>query len=294
MEIVTWNIQFGLGTDGIASLERIAARILEKGRPEVVCLQEVARFLPSLGPCAAGDQVAALAALFDGYRAVYGPAIERQSASGVNNRTLEFGNLILSRLPVIQVFRHPLPQPAAAGVKHMPRQATEVVVQSGEHPLRIITTHLEFHSEPQRKAQVERLKALQQEAHDNERLVAATVSEGPYAAVPRPQDAIVCGDFNAEPNDAVYRAMLSSIEGRSGNLFQDAWRVLKGDAPHDGTCGLDDPKQWPQGLHCRDYFFVSERLAAGLVDIWIDQETCASDHLPVWLRLYPTAAKPEP
>ncbi len=108
-EIITWNVQGGLGADGRHSLERIARIILEMGDPDVICLQEIAQNMPDIDGGRDCDQIAAIGGLLPGYEAVFGPAIDR--AGVAPGRRRRFGNLILSRLPVLQVFLHPLPQP---------------------------------------------------------------------------------------------------------------------------------------------------------------------------------------
>ena len=142
--ILSWNIQAGLGCDGVTDLGRIADTIRARD-PDIICLQEVAQNVPDLA--GGDDQVDRLLGLFAGYHAVFGAAIDR--AIGDWAGRARFGNLILSRLPVIQIFTHPLPQRAAPGVKHMPRQATEIVADSAAGMLRIVTTHFEFHSQAQ-------------------------------------------------------------------------------------------------------------------------------------------------
>lgn len=274
--ILTWNIQAGLGCDGRTDLGRIAETI--RGcDPDIVCLQEVARNVPELA--GGDDQVERLAGLFAGYHAVFGPAIDRAGAA----HRMGFGNMILSRLPVLQVFNHPLPQPAAAGVKHMPRQATEIVADTPAGPLRVVTTHLEYHSEIQRIAQVQHLRRLQAEAEANAEAPGTDPGQGIFAAVPRPASALYCGDFNAAPGDAVHALMTSPLP--SGNALQDAWTVFAPGAPHPPTTGIFDRRQWPQGPHARDYVFVTADVAARIAEVMVDVETDQSDHQPVILRL---------
>jgi endonuclease/exonuclease/phosphatase family metal-dependent hydrolase len=274
--ILTWNIQAGLGCDGQTDLGRIADTIRARD-PDIVCLQEVARHVPDLAGGA--DQVERLAGLFAGYHAVFGPAIDRAGASP----RVRFGNMILSRLPVLQVFTHPLPQPAAPGVMHMPRQATEIVTDTSAGPLRVVTTHLEYHSETQRIAQVQHLRRLQEEAEANAAAPGTDPGQGIYAAVPRPASAVYCGDFNAAPGDAVHALTTSPLP--SGAALQDAWTAFAQDAPHPPTTGIFDRKQWPQGPHCRDYFFVTADVGARIAGVVVDLETDQSDHQPVILRL---------
>ncbi|HET7409283.1 MAG TPA: endonuclease/exonuclease/phosphatase family protein, partial [Paracoccaceae bacterium] len=125
MILVTWNIQCGKGTDGRVDLDRIVEVLTADGVPDIICLQEVARHMPSLDGGDGADQPAELARRLPGFEAAFGAGVDRQGAGGAR---AQLGNLILSRLPIVQIFRHLLPQPAETGVRHMPRQATEAVV----------------------------------------------------------------------------------------------------------------------------------------------------------------------
>lgn len=282
--IITWNIQWGLGTDDVIDLKRIADVIKAMGGADVLCLQEVARHMPSIDSAGA-DQVAALSTLFPGFTAVFGAAVERAGAAANTAPWEEFGNLILSRLPVAQVFRHPLPQPPDPTVRHMPRQATEAVIAAPGGPLRVTTTHLEYHSEAQRAAQAERLRALHAEAAANERAPGRRPADGgPYAAPPRPASGLICGDFNLVPDDAVYNALVAPFPGATPPLV-DAWRHAHPGEEHAATCGIFDTIQWQQGAHCRDFFLLTPDLANRIIDITVDQDTDASDHQPVRLNL---------
>jgi len=270
--ILTWNIQCGLGCDGVFDLARIARVIRAMGDSDVLCLQEVARNDPAFGD--GTDQVARLQALFPEYEAFFGAGLDRRGEGG---RRREFGNLLLSRLPVLQVFRHLLPHPAEGGIKHMQRQAIEAVVATAAGPLRVVTTHLEYFSAAHRAAQIERLRQLQAEAADNVARPAKPAAS-PYDPVPRPAALVLCGDLNVQPHEAEY-----------GQLFApplaDAWRVVRGDEPHPPSTGLFDRRQWPMGGHCRDYFAVTADVAQRAAAVDMDAATDASDHQPLRLRL---------
>jgi endonuclease/exonuclease/phosphatase family metal-dependent hydrolase len=265
--IVTWNIQNGKGCDGASDLARIAAAIRKSGETDVICLQEIARRDPAIAGGA--DQVAELEVLFPGYAAIFGAALAR------NER--QYGNLLLSRLPVLQFFNHLLPYPASGGTKHMQRQAIEAVVGTRAGPLRVITTHLEYYSGAQRAAQIERLRALQTEVADHA-AQPAQAGDSPYDAVPRPSALVLCGDLNFLPGDRDY-----------SQLFQpplvDAWRHARKNEPHPPTAGLFDRAQWPMGGHCRDYFAVTGEVAARIAAVDVDLATDASDHQPLRLAL---------
>ena len=265
--LVTWNIQWGQGCDGVVDLARIARVVRALGEADVICLQEVARNDPDIAGGA--DQAAALARLFPDYRVCFGPGVERPPR--------EFGNVLLSRLPVLQVFRHLLPRPAEAGIKHMQRQAIEAVVQTAAGPLRVVTTHLEYYSAAHRAAQIERLRALQEEVAANAARP-PTPGPSPYDPVPRPASVVICGDFNLLPDDKEY-----------GQLFRgpllDAWTVHRQGEPHPPTTGVHDRVQWKMGGHCRDYFAVTSDVAQRIAALEVDLATDASDHQPLRLVL---------
>lgn len=270
--IVSWNIQCGIGCDGAVDLPRIAAVTRAMGDADVLCFQEVARGEPAIAGGA--DQAAELQALFPGYAAVYGAALDRLGPGGTRRC---FGNLLLSRRPLLQVFRHLLPQPAAGGSKHMPRQAIEVVVETAAGPLRVLTTHLEYYSAAHRAAQIERLRALQSDVAANE-AAPPKAAASPYDPVPRPAALVLCGDFNVLPSDDEYRQLFAPP-------LLDAWRVAHGETPHPPSTGLHDRRQWPMGGHCRDYFAVTADVAQRVVSVEMDAATDASDHQPLRLVL---------
>lgn len=283
MRIVSWNIQCGLGVDGKVDLDRIASVIAGMGPADVICLQEVARFNPDMDGGACHDQLDHLASHFPGYETLFGAAIDRHHTG--TGRRWQFGNAILTNLPIIQTFAHPLPQPAPLNpVKHMPRQALEAVIVDGGMPWKIVTTHLEFHSKSQRVAQMKRLRNLFDETFVNQGYSPEAIGNDPYAATPRPVRTVLCGDFNAEPDEEDYNALMQPV-GEGEAFFGDAWRVIYGDAAHAATCGLFDHLQWPQGPHCRDYFFVSNDITEAVGDIEVQSVTDASDHQPLVLTL---------
>jgi endonuclease/exonuclease/phosphatase family metal-dependent hydrolase len=278
--LLTWNIQNGKGTDGIVSLGRIAEVIAAMCDPDVICLQEVSTHLQLIENGPAPDQVAEISALFPDYEVVFGTAVDA-GQDGAGPRW-KFGNATLTRLPILSVFHHPLPQPAESGIRHMARQATEVSVTTSNGPLRVINTHLEYHSAKQRLAQIEHLRTLHAECVANLNSPPLVDDKGPYQKLGRPEGCIICGDFNMETDFSEYDVMLAPFPN-SAARFQDAWQIIHSDRPHDPTCGVHD--QWPQGSHCRDYFFVTDAIARAAQDLIVDTQTNASDHQPLVLHL---------
>jgi endonuclease/exonuclease/phosphatase family metal-dependent hydrolase len=269
MKLVTWNIQWGKGCDGKVDLGRIADHVRAMGDPDIVCLQEVAISYAVLG---AGAQPEELARLFPGFTPVYRPAIDAPASGRA------FGNMILSRLPVLQVVNNLLPRPPEPDVKTMQRQALEAVVAAPFGPVRVLSAHLEYYSEGHRKAQVAALAALQDLVAQRAALGEARGErEGPYETLPRPASTLLCGDFNFEPDWPEYAAMTRT--------YRDAWVVLHEDRAHAPTCGVHDRAQWKAGANARDFVFVTDDIAARLAEIRVDTATDASDHQPVFVRL---------
>ncbi|MBI3517080.1 MAG: endonuclease/exonuclease/phosphatase family protein [Proteobacteria bacterium] len=281
MDLVTWNIQWGKGCDGVVDLKRIVDTMRKLADADVFCLQEIAINFPALDEGKAEDQPATFAALLPGYQVVFRPAVDYRGLDGTRR---QFGNMVLSRLPVLQVLPFLLPRPADA-VRSMQRIALEVVVQDAPGPVRVTTTHVEYYSAAHQTAQVAALRSLHQEAAQRVLHPAKPVDdEGTYRTVPRPASAIVTGDFNFEPSNPSYAAMLAPFTDGTP-AFRDAWTVAHPGQPHAPTCGIGDRELWKQGPHCRDFIFVSEDLAPRVRDVRVDVETTASDHQPVHLKL---------
>src|SRR6185312_14638183 len=104
MRLLTWNIQYGKGCDGVTDLARIVSVAKSFADADVFCFQEVSANFPKLDK--GTDQSVALAALLPDYRPIFGPAIETVDNEG---RAHRFGNMTLSRLPVLQIASHLLP-----------------------------------------------------------------------------------------------------------------------------------------------------------------------------------------
>lgn len=278
--VVSWNIQYGKGVDGICDLRRIVDTVTAGGDFDVLCVQEVAVNYAEMGGGSDVDQTAQLAALLPGYTPIFGAAVDRAGPGGTRRR---FGNMIFSRLPVVDAITHILPRPADASVLHMPRAAIVALIETGVGPLRVMTTHLEFHGTVQRPAQAERLRALYAEAAANERR-APKPGPGAYALPPAAAGTILCGDFNFETSESSYTTLTAPFTDGTEALC-DAWVKRYPGRPHDPTCGIFDAAQWPQGPHARDFMFVTQGLVARIKSVDVDTKTAASDHQPVRIVL---------
>src|SRR5436305_13372304 len=100
MKLITWNIQWCRGVDGVVDPGRIVDHARKFADFDVLCLQEVARNYPGLAGSGGADQFALLAALLPGFTALEGVAVDEFSSTDGRR---QFGNMILTRLPVVQV-----------------------------------------------------------------------------------------------------------------------------------------------------------------------------------------------
>lgn len=289
MRLVDWNIQWGRGVDGRVDLARIVTEAKALHDFDVLCLQEVTRgFHESeqaggLAGRPSADQFAELEDLVPGATVIDGIGSDLPPVGGGIARR-QFGNAIVSRLPVRQVLRHSLPWPADPAKPSMLRVALEAVIDTDVGPVRIISTHLEFYSEKQRLAQVAGLRELHAEACDHERHPAHAESlASPFADTARPAAAILCGDFNSAWDSPAYRTMLEPIAGAPA--FVDAWSCAHPNEPRAATVGLYDHDQWPDGPFACDFIFVTEDLKPRIVGCEADQHSQSSDHQPMWLEL---------
>ena len=276
MRLITWNVQWCRGIDGIVDPARIAHEARRIADPDVLCLQEINAGFADLPGSQGEDQVEALKREFPGHFVFFASAVDVPGNEGARKR---FGNLIASRFPVGRVMRHALPWPPTSAPS-MPRAALEAIIQAPFGPLRVITTHLEYFSSGHRAAQIERLRELHDETNRED---ATGESEGPFAPLPHPDSAIVCGDFNLPPDDPLRARFLEAfIVGTP--KFVDAWQALHPGQAHPHTFRVHERKD-DQSPYCCDYVFVTEDLVPRLRSISVDGDNRASDHQPVIVEL---------
>jgi endonuclease/exonuclease/phosphatase family metal-dependent hydrolase len=280
VKLISWNVQWCRGCDGRVNPARISKVVKEMADVDVLCLQEVARNFPSLEGSAGENQYETLAGLFPDYAVIEGVATDVLAPQGERR---EFGNALITRLPVLQVYRRLLPWPADASVPSMQRSAVEVVLGAPSGPLRVTTTHLEYYSAKQRAAQVEALRELQLEAAGHAAAPRPGKEDGPFRQVPRPAAGILTADFNFRSDDPMH-ARLQAPLGAGVPTYRDAWQLRHPGKPHAPTLGVHDRSQWPEAFAC-DFIFVTEDLANRVEDVVVNGVTDASDHQPVLLVL---------
>lgn len=313
MRLITWNVQWCCGLDGRVDPGRILSTARALGDFDVLCLQEVADNYPALKGDAGHDQPALLAAGLPGYSAFYGPAIDewrpgsdgggsgdgdvRQSGKPAEARRSRFGNLILSRLPIVDAWTLRLPWPIEPGVPSMPRSCTVATVESPAlGRVRIMTTHLEYHGSIGRLAQARALVDHHREACAQALAPPPGRDDGtPFRPRAHTTRAILCGDFNAVPTGPEHAALTSTPAapglagpvgpvGPVGPGFVDAWSLVSPAAPQPPTFKVHDQTYGPTPIAC-DFIFVSADLAPRVRAMRIDGRTRASDHQPVLIEL---------
>ncbi|MBX3639900.1 MAG: endonuclease/exonuclease/phosphatase family protein [Nitrosomonas sp.] len=281
MKLLSWNIQWGRGMDGIVDLNRILDTIRILDTFDVICLQEVAVNFPGLAGSRGEDQFALLSQGLPEYTGIYGIATDMPNAKGGRSY---FGNAIFSRLPVAQVWRHLLPWPAEETIPSMQRILIEAVIQSGFGAIRVLTTHLEYYSQHQRKQQIANIRHLHYEACTMSRRTQYIEEQGgPFEVLDRPAEAILCGDMNF-PATAEERLQLLSPFDSDIPDFLDTRTILYPDEPHIPTVGIH-PVDFVNKPECFDHIFITSGLINHLKTHRVDTITAASDHQPVWTEL---------
>lgn len=310
LKIVSYNIQYGVGTDGRFDLGRIVDVI---GDADIVGLQEVEVAWDRSHNV---DIPARLQELMPDHYAAWVPNIDvlkRTDAgwAGARAPRRQFGNMILSRHPILSVRNHLLPRYGAAHLLDMQRGALEatIALPGGGFPgggLRVYCAHFCHLSDAQRRRQLEHLMAILHRApaegaalsgaHDRD---LSWSSEAPLP--PPPADAIVLGDFNCTPEMESYAVIAGEGSERRGRMSRldgllDAWSAARrrvgltgsGGEPEGATRYPSFPPQPGQGKRV-DFCFLPHRFAGLVEEARVPADADGSDHLPLIVTLAPPA-----
>ena len=223
------------------------------------------------------DQLHIFKNAFSAYSSVWGTGFSWPNIGKNKDQNQEFGNLTLIKNQLLDHKVHLLPMPAAHGNKQMPRVAVEVTINTGVGPVSVINTHLAYHDRCERQQQLERLSLLDQE-RKNQICYPKKHDSGAYQIGPVPVARVLCGDFNFSVDYPEYEYQVK-------NQWLDAWAISNKNMAHTPTCGIFDHKQWPQGPHCRDFFWLSSELASTKTNTLVDTATALSDHQPILLEI---------
>ncbi|MBL8310682.1 MAG: endonuclease/exonuclease/phosphatase family protein [Burkholderiales bacterium] len=285
MRLMTWNIQWGrgVGPDGprTVRLEETISRI-RYWSPDVICLQEVCVNFPANTDGRDEDQLALLQIAFPDYQSVFAPTTDWY----VPGKVQRFGNMVLSRFPLLCSRVHLLPSPRDAGAAGISgaRSAAEVWIDTPIGLYRIVSTHLEYGSFVQRRAQVEYVAGLQQ--GPTLQIALATADERahrrvdmfdrrtPVSAVPHACASLIVGDFNSPPGGVEFNAL-----GDAG--YRDLWQKVHGHRPHVATLSVHHRARPEFHPICYDFIFGDGQSVDAISDIVVDCEATESDHQPL-------------
>ncbi len=136
MRVVSYNIQFGRGLDGLVDLVRPCRAV--RGA-DIICLQEVDQYWRRSGD---SDQPAEISGLLPSYYAVYGSSFDVDASApaahgAVTNRRRRHGNMILSHWPILSMRTLNLPKQHYADKFNMHMTCLEAVIDTA-----VIHSHL--------------------------------------------------------------------------------------------------------------------------------------------------------
>ena len=285
MKFASYNIQYGIGLDGRFDLDRIAEAL---SGADVIALQEVTR---NFARNDNADLPKSLASLFPDYYHAFGAGMIVDGGSGMVDghivmRHLEFGNMILSRFPILSIRNLLLPRSRTYDRLNLQRSALEALIETPQGPLRVYSVHLDHRSADERIVQIDYLRA-RATGFGLEGGALTGAPEFGLADLPECPDYLLMGDFNMMPEQPEYCAMTGRTDlyyGRTARATHPVDTLL-----HLGSrMESDFTWQYPDDLETRqylDYIFASATLIPKLRSGWVDLDAVGSDHKPVWLEL---------
>ena len=283
MKLVTYNTQYGVGRDGKFDLERIASEV--EGA-DIIALQEVTRNFARNGGV---DMIGGLAALLPDYFFAFGPAMDldfgaTDGAGRPLNKRFQFGNMVLSRFPIVASRNLLLPRTLRFSRGNLQRSALEALVIAPSGPIRIYSVHLDHASVTERALQIAHLKE-RAFAYAREGGAISGSAEYGFPEPPRPEGFVMMGDFNMDRFSPEYALMVGEQDDASRGAGADPIDVYAlGEGLSDGAVSwVDDAK--PETNRLIDFAFVEKSLAGRVGKVRIDREAKGSDHLPVWFEL---------
>lgn len=286
MKLVSYNVHFGVGLDGKYDPERIAANLFGA---DIIALQEVTRGFPANG---FADMPSDLDTLFPTHFKTFFPCCDLLRETGLENgrafeKRFQFGNMLLSRFPILATRNLPLPRGRTLERCNFQRGVIETVIDAPGGPLRVYCLHLDHVSADERLAQIDFLRER----------VLNFVAEGgamtggaEYGHIdpPLPEEYILLGDFNFLPESAEYDAL-------AGRATPGFGRPLRFDRPADALArsGNLTPETYSWSIPTDegrisalfDYAFLHCNLVSRLKTVFIDTAAEGSDHFPLRLEL---------
>ena len=285
MKFTSFNVQYGIGLDGVYEPRRIIEAI---SSADVIALQEVTRNLPKNGQADLPEVFSSL--LPDFYHAFGAGTVTDGGSAMVDGRMrmrhIEFGNMILSRHPILAIRNILLPRSRTLDKLNIQRSALECLIAAPIGPIRVYSVHLDHRNPAERIAQIAFLKSRLAD-YGNEGGAVTGGAEFEFPDLPHTDDYVVMGDFNMMPERPEYIAMAGPKDvyyGRSASMAFPVDALDHLGKRGEGDFTWEEPGH-PEVRQYLDYCFVSGTLAGRLKNGWVDATCIASDHKPVWLEL---------
>lgn len=286
MKLASYNIQYGKGKDDRFDLDRI---VTELGDPDLIALQEVEAHVARSGMV---HQAQEIALRLPHMHWVYGPGIDLDASEVVDGKPLhrrrQFGNMVLSRWPILSSINHTLPKIALLDIFHLQRTLVECVIDAPSGPLRFCSVHLDHVSTDTRHAQVDYLRTVLLHGHERGASAGGKVTDPGWndrPMPPQPMTAIVMGDMNFEPGSPEYTRIVGDLSPHHGRTLRahglaDAW-ILAGHSEAEGDT-IPRPGRPPRRI---DHCFVTTDLAQCIRSMEIGTSAQGSDHQPIFVTL---------
>ena len=300
MKLVSYNIQYGFGSDGRYDLER-AARVVEDA--DIIALQEVERFWQRSNE---DDQPEILGRLLPNHYWIYGPAFDMdaslRSGGRIVNRRRQFGTMILSRLPIAWSRLHLLPMRRTTTPLNTQNAALECLIHTPCGPIRFFSIHLAHIGVEERLEEIDFLLRLHRRVPfeggpwSGARRRARAQLDQRRARARKPASRDLDGRFQLRTRQLgipAYNRRQSLSSGRC--LFR--WFRRRGSrSPGIDRRSLHTHVKQIAGETRRrqlDHCFVGSMLASRVRRVTVDNAQTASDHHPLFDRHRSRNARPD-
>ena len=246
IRVLSYNIHYGIGTDGKKDLARIAD-IINRTKPDLVGLQEVA-----------DSTMTAELSMLTGMKGIFGPSTEKEIPNlygllglPVPEVQLFYGDAILSKHPFEYLGNLSSPSASSSRYEAMGVDVDLSKIYGEDEKVRFITTHFDYlktiGSETARKAAVE------------------VIETAFFKGTPPP--AILTGDFNSTPHSDALK------------LLQKKGWVLEDHDKNLPTVPVENPEIQI------DYVLPRPKQRWRILEVEVIDEPVASDHLPILMTL---------
>ncbi|QSO52745.1 endonuclease/exonuclease/phosphatase family protein [Alicyclobacillus curvatus] len=261
VNIMTYNIHFGVGTDGAYDLTRIA-NVIRHSHADIIGLQEVDVHYSDRSHFE--DEISLLATSLHMHYA-FAPIYDfSPTTQGAHRR--QSGVAVISRYPIVKSYNHlqsRLSTEEANPVLRPMPGFLEAVVQVNQTPVTVYVAHLDYRDDS--RVRVVQVCEMMSIISSRSVSTSASKSHGDRPDTVRPQSSdtqVLLGDFNAAPGQPELAPLYKHFQNALVNCRKDCF-----------TFPADKP------LWQLDFVMVPS--SAHVVRALVPNEPKASDHRPV-------------